>query len=421
MQDDSAPQSNVSAPVAPEAAEPRFELLARAIDAMEIGCTIAGADGRILYVNQADARMHGYEVGELMGRESVLFSAPAGSGKQSAEAGTDRGWLRERLNRRRDGSLFPVRLCSEIVRDECGRRVATVTLCEDVSAEAERTRRLERKGRLLQLVARLAERILGARNWHGALNETLVDLVEATGLAGAAFVPAPGARACVGEELEAIGLGDRLPEWGSAVWASLFDRLVREAPEPRVVTPDPDALAPDPGRELVAAGLGQALLVPVMEGGDLLGLIALVGEGPADPWSEVELGSLRVVGRLVGSWHERQRAELERMRQEFVATLSHELRTPLTSILGALGLLRRLAITASPEQVSELVEVALRNGERLLRLVNDLLALQNLAADGQRLKSDTLGLGDRLGPVTARREDPPVRTPPGISDSSVDG
>lgn len=62
-----------------------------------------------------------------------------------------------------------------------------------------------------------------------------------------------------------------------------------------------------------------------------------------------------------------------RAKSEFMSTMSHELRTPLTSSLGSLGLLKNFLAETATESVSELLEIATRNNEALLHLVNELL------------------------------------------------
>ena len=76
-----------------------------------------------------------------------------------------------------------------------------------------------------------------------------------------------------------------------------------------------------------------------------------------------------------------ERREVERMKDEFLATVSHELRTPLTSVLGALGLLAGGAAGALPAAALPLADVARRNGERLSRLIDDILDLTKLEGD----------------------------------------
>ena len=75
-----------------------------------------------------------------------------------------------------------------------------------------------------------------------------------------------------------------------------------------------------------------------------------------------------------------QRA-VERMKDEFLATVSHEPRTPLTSVLGALGLLAGGAASVLPAAALPLAEVAQRKGGRLSRLIDDVLDLTKLEGD----------------------------------------
>ena len=76
-----------------------------------------------------------------------------------------------------------------------------------------------------------------------------------------------------------------------------------------------------------------------------------------------------------------ERRQIERMKDEFLATVSHELRTPLTSVMGALGLMAGGAAGPLPPAALPLAEVARRNGERLGRLIDDILDLTKLEGD----------------------------------------
>jgi len=72
--------------------------------------------------------------------------------------------------------------------------------------------------------------------------------------------------------------------------------------------------------------------------------------------------------------------ELDRLKNEFVSTVSHELRTPLTSLRGSLGLLEGGHGGALTAKGHELVEIARSNTDRLIRLINDMLDLDKMAA-----------------------------------------
>jgi PAS domain S-box-containing protein len=89
-----------------------------------------------------------------------------------------------------------------------------------------------------------------------------------------------------------------------------------------------------------------------------------------------------------------QRKALERMKTEFVSLVSHELRTPLTSIVGALGLVTGGAAGELPPEAKPLVDIAARNSERLVLLVNDILDLEKIEAGMMRFRPRPLDLGE---------------------------
>lgn len=73
-----------------------------------------------------------------------------------------------------------------------------------------------------------------------------------------------------------------------------------------------------------------------------------------------------------------ERARLERLKSEFVATASHELRSPLTSIKGFVELLR--AGDGLDDRQREFLDIVVVSANRLVDLVNDLLDVARLEA-----------------------------------------
>ncbi len=80
-----------------------------------------------------------------------------------------------------------------------------------------------------------------------------------------------------------------------------------------------------------------------------------------------------------------ERREIDRMKDEFVSVVSHELRTPLTSIRGALQLVLADPPAFTDDDQAPLLDLALQNCERLIRLVNDILDVSNIEAGQIRL------------------------------------
>ena len=78
-------------------------------------------------------------------------------------------------------------------------------------------------------------------------------------------------------------------------------------------------------------------------------------------------------GMVVAFQDVSERRRLDKMKDEFISTVSHELRTPLAALRGALGLISSGALDRRPEKQRQMVEMAIGNCDRLVRLVNDIL------------------------------------------------
>ncbi|NDP48802.1 MAG: GAF domain-containing sensor histidine kinase [Sulfuriferula multivorans] len=105
----------------------------------------------------------------------------------------------------------------------------------------------------------------------------------------------------------------------------------------------------------------------------------------ARPFSEKQRQALEALARQVVSQLElrlqmQALTRLDRTKDEFISMVNHELRTPLTSIYGSLALIRNQVTGEIPPQAMQLIDVAYRNGERLLTIVNDILDVAKLEA-----------------------------------------
>jgi PAS domain S-box-containing protein len=71
--------------------------------------------------------------------------------------------------------------------------------------------------------------------------------------------------------------------------------------------------------------------------------------------------------------------EVDRIKTEFISTVSHELKTPLTSMKGSLQyIMTKGKLLTDTER--ELLLVCLRNTDRLIRLINDILDISKIEA-----------------------------------------
>ncbi|WP_195908171.1 response regulator [Nostocoides sp. HKS02] len=184
------------------------------------------------------------------------------------------------------------------------------------------------------------------------------------------------------QQMAHIGSWQWSPHLGVAQWSDEFYRILGLAPgtagdhealfAARVHPEDmPDVLR---DRHEVARSLADVYshYRIVRPDGNVREVVAL-GKAVRDDQGEI----VRLVGTLQDVTEQR---ELERLKDEFVGVISHELRTPLTSIRGALGLIAGGAVGTLPPKAQRMADVALNSCQRLVRLVNDILDVEKMAA-----------------------------------------
>lgn len=84
----------------------------------------------------------------------------------------------------------------------------------------------------------------------------------------------------------------------------------------------------------------------------------------------------------------RDRLAIDRMKDEFISVVSHELRTPITAIQGALALLGAGVYANRPEKTRRMLDIAINNSDRLVRLVDDILSFERLESGKVQLEKE---------------------------------
>lgn len=150
--------------------------------------------------------------------------------------------------------------------------------------------------------------------------------------------------------------------------------------------------------------IGSALAVPVMEGGDVLGVITL-SHHDADYFQEEHAELMSAAAAQIGlavrnaQMYDIQRQLVERAeaanraKSTFLATTSHELRTPLNIIIGYSEILcEDLQGHDSGATVMHLRQIN-EAGRQLLAMVNDILDLARVEAGQATLELEPIDLG----------------------------
>jgi two-component system sensor histidine kinase VicK len=95
------------------------------------------------------------------------------------------------------------------------------------------------------------------------------------------------------------------------------------------------------------------------------------------------------------------RLTIERMRNEFIAAVGHELRTPVTSIRAAVEMVASGMLQQNTPQATRLLEVATSNIDRLSRLIEDVMDVQQLASGDLTLDRRAVAIQQVVDPSVA--------------------
>ncbi len=316
--------------------------LKKAVETMQIGVTITDINGRIIYSNPADARMHGYTREELTGSHSHVF-APSESRRSLKweQVKSMSSWRRESANVRRDGSLFPVHLWSDAVVDDDGEPIGIVTICEDIT---------DRK---------MAEAALAHEKER--LTVTLRSLGEgviSTDMQGCIVLINKSAENLTGwVEMDALGrpIGE--------VFRTISEKTGQARSDPF---------------EMMLRTKDQISYVDYAQLISRTGGVYWVAENSAPIYhSDGHLMGMVLVFRDITEYQ-----QLERAKSHFLNAISHELRTPLTPIIGYSEMM--LDFEVSEEHRKMFLKQIIKSAQRELKLVDELLSVARLEGEGEQ-------------------------------------
>ncbi len=116
--------------------ERETKLLAHSLESVSECVSITDNNDIILYVNDSFIQTYGYTAEEVIGKHiSILRAADV-----SSELTTDilqetisGNWKGELINKRKDGTLFPIQLSTSVVRDNSGNAIALIGVAMDIT------------------------------------------------------------------------------------------------------------------------------------------------------------------------------------------------------------------------------------------------------------------------------------------------
>jgi PAS domain S-box-containing protein len=114
-----------------------LHILESSIEILPLGITIVDLEGHIIYVNKSDAAIHGYtkeEVLQMTIQEAYYHNDKTQIIDSYNNLDAFRGLRRTAYHYRKDDSIFPVRIISEVVQSEQGHIIGIVMIDEDITS-----------------------------------------------------------------------------------------------------------------------------------------------------------------------------------------------------------------------------------------------------------------------------------------------
>jgi signal transduction histidine kinase len=173
----------------------------------------------------------------------------------------------------------------------------------------------------------------------------------------------------------------------SAVPASIVNYVMRT--KERVILDDA-ALAPKYASDPYIARVRprSLLCLPILRQGEVVGLLYLENDLAAGAFTDARLGALELLASQAALAIDNARLyrdaqEAIRLRDDFISVASHELNTPLTSLMLSLQSLLKIPAERrlEPTTMDSFFQLMVRQGNRLTRLISELLDVSRIQAD----------------------------------------
>lgn len=385
--------------------EENIRLLSFAVESAADGAVMVDLEGKILFVNQSHARMHGYEPYEMIGRHQKEFYPrrywPV-LDHAFQQIFSEGGWTAELEEPKKDGSIFPAQISSSLIKDPEGRPVGILGICHDISEKKSMEREILQSNRELLALNTIASTVGQSLNLQEILDKSLSTILELSHCPEGWVLLVD--REC-GSKMNLAahqGLSQTLTECQGAV--ANKDCLcweVVKTKQPRLIGMAGCRILK--GHANLKNGIYSHLSIPLRSKDQVLGVMNLVWQSHRD-FSKREEEFFSSVGNEIGIAIDnallfedvqktkeklqklnRKLEEASQIKSEFLANTSHELRTPLNSIIGFLGLSLD-GYCANREEEREFLRNAQQSAKHLLSIINDVLDLAKIEAGRMELE-----------------------------------
>src|SRR3989440_7954005 len=375
--------------------EQRARLLAAIVESSDDAVIGKTLEGVVTSWNAAAERMYGYTSEEAVGRHISFIVPPELSGElQEIMSRLSRGERVEHLRTvrvRKDGQRLDASVTISPILDSSGQWVGASTIARNIT---EQKRTEER----LRFVAEASRTLASSLDYEATL-ERLARLSVAA-LADYCLIDLVGddgsVRRVAASHRDAAlqPLVERLRDFPPGPQPAGVPQVLRTG-QPEAFPDVTDELFPSLARDkeheaiLRELGLKSFLTVPLVARERTIGALTLSSTRERREYTSEDIAFAQEIANRAALAIENARLykraqEVNRAKDEFLATLSHELRTPLTPVLGWTHMIRSGLLNEA--ETAQGIKTIEKNSQSLSRLINDLLDMSSILSGKMRIE-----------------------------------
>jgi PAS domain S-box-containing protein len=343
--------------------EKEAAMLAHTVRSIQESVSITDTDHHVVFVNDAFVKTYGFERDEVLGKRMIDLVRVKSESTDPENAllgpGPEQLWEGELLNRRKDGTVFPINLCVSPIYDDSGQMIALAGIVQDITER----KKIEKEVSMLAHAIRSVHEAVTVTDLKGNIifvNDAAVKGFgytrdEALGQHVSIFNSIQSSATFVNEVITSAEVGH---------WEGEMLSRRKDGTEFPIFLSASD-IKDETGQPIAIVGVSQ----------DITERRRAIQE----------LQKAKEIAEAASS-----------AKSEFLANMSHEIRTPMNGIIGMTELALDTELSAEQSEYLTLVKLS---ADSLLGVINDILDFSKIEAGKLDLDLEEFNLLDCVDEV----------------------
>src|SRR5665648_47739 len=352
-------------------AEDEIAMLAYSLKSVNECVSIMDMDDKIIFVNESFLKTYGYNINELIGNQISIVSSKNNVQEIVQEilpATINGGWKGELFKKRKDGSEFPIRLSTSVIKDKNGKSLGLIHVTKDITEHNKSEKELiEAKNKVEENEAQfrlIFENSMDSIIWTEAKTGIIIASNPSSEI-----LTEYTCQELIGQSFTII-----LPPENIKYIVSEYQKHQQNK------------------------GI-KSLEFQIITKSGKIKYVELSGTNIEVNGKEISQGFFKDITTRKQKDHElilaKERAEeSDRLKSAFLANMSHEIRTPMNGILGFAGLLKEPML--SGEEQLEYIGIIEQSGNRMLNIINDIISISKVESDQMEVSIKETNINEQI-------------------------